>query len=50
MVKLILDDDEARALHALLLEKTNVPTKFRHSPIQQAYRSILEKLRVKSPA
>ena len=44
MVKLILDDDEAGALHALLLEKTNLPTKFRHSPTQGAYRAILEKL------
>jgi hypothetical protein len=44
MVKLILDDDEAQVLRALLLEKTNLPTKFRHSPTQGAYRSILEKL------
>ena len=34
MVKLILDDYEALALHALLFEKTNLPTKFRHSPTQ----------------
>jgi hypothetical protein len=44
MVKLILDDYEALALHALLLEKTNLPTKFRHSPTQGAYRAILDKL------
>ena len=44
MVKLILDDYEALALRALLLEKTNLPMKFRHSPTQGAYRSILEKL------
>jgi hypothetical protein len=31
MVKLILDDDEAQALRALLIEKTNLPTKFRHA-------------------
>jgi hypothetical protein len=43
-VKLILDDDEAQVLRALLLEKTNLPTKFPHSPTQGAYRSILEKL------
>jgi hypothetical protein len=44
MVKLILDDDEARVLQELLVERTNLPTKFRHSPMQEAYRSILEKL------
>jgi hypothetical protein len=43
-MKIDLTDDEAHALRALLLEKTNLPTKFRHSPTQGAYRSILEKL------
>jgi hypothetical protein len=43
-MKIDLTDDEARALHALLVERTNLPTKFRHSPTQQAYRAILMKL------
>jgi hypothetical protein len=42
-MKIDLTDDEAQALRALLLEKTNLPTKFRQSTTQGAYRSILEK-------
>ena len=44
MVKITLDDDEARALRALLVDRTNLPTRYRHSPTQAAYRSILMKL------
>jgi hypothetical protein len=43
-MKIDLTDDEAAALRALLTEKTNLPTKFRHSPMQEAYRSVREKL------
>jgi hypothetical protein len=44
MVNLILDDAEAQALRALLIDKTNLPSEYRHSPTQEAYRSILGKL------
>ena len=43
-MKIDLTDDEARALHALLVERTNLPTKLRHSSTQQVYRAILMKL------
>ena len=43
-MKIDLTDDEAGALHALLTERTNLPTKFRHSSMQGAFRAILEKL------
>jgi hypothetical protein len=44
MVNLIFDDAEAQVLRALLVDKTNLPTMYRHSPTQQAYRSMLGKL------
>jgi hypothetical protein len=43
MVKLTLDD-AARALRVLLVDKTDLPTRYRHSPTQGAYRSMLVKL------
>jgi hypothetical protein len=43
-MKIDLTDDEARALRALLVERTNLPTKLRHSSTQQVYRAILMKL------
>jgi hypothetical protein len=44
MWRLDLEDDELRALHALLIEKTRQPVRFRHSPTYQAYCSILGKI------
>jgi hypothetical protein len=49
MWKLVLDDDELRALHALLTETTRQPSPFPLSPTRQVYRSILMKLRTAQP-
>jgi hypothetical protein len=43
-MNLILNDVEAQALRALLIDKTNLPTNYRHSATQEVYRSILDKL------